>query len=124
MFGDIAAWFYKALAGIRIGAPGFEHIVIAPNPVEDLTFAKATVDTVRGPVSSDWKIENGTFKLDVSIPANTTATVILPAERGATITESGKPITEAAGVTPKQWDEAGAVLEVGSGNYSFSVTKS
>jgi len=123
MFGDIAAWFYKALAGIRIGAPGFEHIVIAPNPVEDLTFAKATVDTVRGPVSSDWKIENGTFKLDVSIPANTTATVILPAERGATITESGKPITEAAGVTPKQWDEAGAVLEVGSGNYSFSVTK-
>ena len=53
MFGDIAPWMSHALAGIKIGAPGFKPVIIEPYPVEDLTFAKATVDPLRGPITSD-----------------------------------------------------------------------
>lgn len=121
MFGDIAAWMYKALAGIRIGAPGFRHVIIEPHPVGDLTFAKATIDTLRGPITSDWKLNGRTLQLDVSIPANTTATVILPAPDGSQINESGKPLAEAQGVQTKGRDHGRAELEIGSGTYTFTV---
>ena len=80
MFGDISAWFYKALAGINLdpAAPGFKHIIIKPHLVGDLTSAKASYDSVRGRIVSDWKIKDGRFDLTVTIPANTTATVYVP----------------------------------------------
>ena len=80
MFGDISAWFYKALAGINPdpAAPGFKHIIIKPNVVGNLTSAEATYDSVRGRIVSDWKIKQGRFNLTVTIPANTTATIYLP----------------------------------------------
>ena len=56
----------------------------------------------------------GPFTLKVTIPANTTARVYLPAPSGATLTEGGRPVTSKP--------EAGQqVVEVGSGSYEFQV---
>ena len=57
--------------------PGYEHVLIAPEP-GGLAWARATYHSVSGPISSGWRQEDGTFQLDVEIPANVTATVVLP----------------------------------------------
>lgn len=80
MFGSVVAWFYNTLAGIRFdeAAPGMKHLVIAPQPVGDLTYCRGSYQSLYGLVRSDWRINQGQFELTVEIPVNTTATVILP----------------------------------------------
>jgi alpha-L-rhamnosidase len=77
---SIGAWFTEGVAGIRSdgATPGFKRFVIKPAVVGDLTFAKAKYRTIHGEIVSDWRIENGTFKLTVVVPPGTTATVFVP----------------------------------------------
>ncbi|ULT28832.1 hypothetical protein KUH03_09060 [Sphingobacterium sp. E70] len=71
---------YRTIAGINSVAdnPGYKAVVIAPKPNGKITSASAEVETVYGTVKSAWKLENGLLKLEVSIPANSKAKVILP----------------------------------------------
>ena len=84
MFGDINAWFFQALAGIRHDPeePGFRSIIIAPQFVGDLTSVKAEVETLQGTIRSAWRdISYGRgeyFELELTIPANSRATVKVP----------------------------------------------
>lgn len=81
MFGSVVAWFYRSLAGIRpdVDRPGMKHFFIAPSPVEELEYCKASYATLYGKVVSEWKKdEDGNLHLYVEIPVNTSATVILP----------------------------------------------
>ncbi len=79
-YGAIGDWMYKNIAGINPVAdqPGYQEILIAPKPGGKLTSASAELETVYGTVKSSWTIIDGTFKLDVSVPANASATIILP----------------------------------------------
>ncbi|UKT64466.1 glycoside hydrolase family 78 protein [Pedobacter mucosus] len=79
-YGAIGDWMYKNIAGINPvdASPGFKKILISPKPGGKLTSASGELETVYGKVRSSWTIANGVFKLDVTIPANTKATVILP----------------------------------------------
>jgi alpha-L-rhamnosidase len=123
MFGDISAWFYKALAGINVDptAPAFKHFVIKPNIVGDLTSAKASCDSVRGGIVSDWVVEKGRFKLTVKVPANTTATVWVPTTDPSAVVEGGWPAMKAEGVRDFRIEAGRAVFEVGSGTYHFTA---
>ena len=80
---------------------------------------KASHQSPYGAIASSWKREGGAFTLDVTIPANTTATVWLPARDAAAVTESGHPAAEAKGVRFVRAESGAAVYEVGSGTYSF-----
>jgi alpha-L-rhamnosidase len=125
MFGDISAWFYKALAGINLdpAAPAFKHIIIKPNVVGGLTSAEASYDSVRGRIVSDWKVAKGRLDLKVTIPVNTTATVYVPVIDAAAIKEGGKPVAEAAGVKSLRVEDGCALFEVGSGTYHFTAPR-
>ena len=92
MLGHIMDWFYTSLAGIQQNnkATGFKIIDIKPQPVGDIKFARATYQSVYGEIVSDWKINSGVFELNVTIPANTTATVYLPGRNKGIKTGSGK----------------------------------
>jgi alpha-L-rhamnosidase len=78
--GNLDAWFYQTLAGIRPAAPGFKEILIKPTVLGDLTWVKGWFDSPYGRIESDWRIVDGRLTLDVVIPANTTATIIVPAK--------------------------------------------
>lgn len=82
-FGDYCAWFYKTLAGIRPDeqAPGFKHFFIQPSFVSALTFAGADYQCRYGKIVSRWKRRGDEIILTVEVPANTTATVILPSSK-------------------------------------------
>jgi len=122
MFGSVSAWFFETLAGIRpdSGAAGFDRILIKPAPVGDLKWARARYDSVRGRIESEWRLKRNTFSLDVTLPANTTATVYVPARREGDVTESGKLATEAEGVRFLRMEDGAAVYQVGSGRYRFA----
>ncbi len=79
---SIGAWFTEGLAGIRSDgkSPGFQHFIVKPAVVGDLTFVKAKYRSIHGDIVSDWRIENGTFQLSVTVPPGTTATVFVPGD--------------------------------------------
>lgn len=78
-FGSVMSWVYRRAAGIDTDAsgPGFQHLSIQPHFDVSLPQLHVEYDSVYGTVTSDWNATLGTFT--VSIPANTTATVLLPA---------------------------------------------
>ncbi|WP_448698753.1 family 78 glycoside hydrolase catalytic domain [Mucilaginibacter sp. AW1-3] len=124
MLGHIMEWFYEGLAGIRLpdGAVAYKQIVIRPEPVGDVTSAKANYHSVYGNISSEWKKTAGSFDLSVTIPANTTASVYLPATAASKITEGGKALSGNNKLL--RIENGWAVIKVGSGNYNFSVSAS
>ena len=87
MFGSITEYFYKFLAGIQSPMEGntekgYQNIHIEPYVPKELKYVNATVETVAGTVVSNWKQEPDSFAHQVSIPANTTATLAIPLFRG------------------------------------------
>ncbi len=77
-FGAVYQWMVENIGGIHSDGPGYKHLVIAPAPDGKMTSAKTSYDSIHGLISTDWKLEKGKFKLDVTIPPNTTAQVIFP----------------------------------------------
>jgi alpha-L-rhamnosidase len=114
MLGQIQEWFYHDLAGIRSGGNGFKKIIIAPQPAGNLTWAKASYDSIRGKIVSDWIRTGDGFTLNVTIPANTTATIFVPTKPGAHVTAN----SPAAKLLFNEGNRA--VFETGAGNYEFS----
>jgi alpha-L-rhamnosidase len=124
MFGDISAWFYQYLAGIQpdIGRPGFQHAVIRPMPPADLQWVRAHTETPYGTIRSSWKREgDGTLNLEITIPANATATLHIPAKDPAQVTEGGKPAPESQGLKPLGTRDGCAVFEAAAGSYRFQT---
>jgi hypothetical protein len=119
MLGHIEEWFYGGLLGIRPGTQGFQQIIIRPQPVGDLTWAKGHYDSIYGRISSGWNRSGNKLGMDITLPANTTATVFVPARDSVDVTESGQPADKAQGVKLLRMDGRAAVYAVGSGVYHF-----
>ena len=125
MLGHIIEWFYHDLAGLGSdpAGPGFKKIIIRPQPVGDITWARASYDSIRGKIISDWKIADGALTLHATIPPNSTATVFVPAKSAGEVTEHGLPIERSPGVKFLRQEAARAVFEVGSGQYEFRAPR-
>ena len=77
-FSLISDWFYKGLAGIRPGSPGYADLIIRPALPMELDHASGWVETPRGDARSAWRREGGRAVLDVVVPGATRAEVWLP----------------------------------------------
>jgi len=57
----VGSWFYKAIAGINLEeqGTGFSHVAICPNIVGDLTYARSSVNTLRGTIKTSWERKGG-----------------------------------------------------------------
>jgi alpha-L-rhamnosidase len=117
MFGSVDEWFYRSLIGINPAAPGFEKIIIKPQPAGDLTWVKGSYTSVRGKIISEWQQQANTFSLRVSIPPNCAAEIWIPSEPNSEITENGRKWSDLT------YQGQYAVIKIGSGNYSFKSTR-
>jgi len=117
--GAVGEYLFGMVGGIQSNAPGYKRIRIQPVIREGLTWAKTSYDSICGKISTDWKLDGSKLTLDVTIPANTTATVFVPAKNASAVTESGKPVTKADGVKFLHMENGAAVYAVGSGTYRF-----
>ncbi len=121
--GAVGEWLYRYIAGISADAdgPGFRRIVIKPYVGGGLTEARAAYDSLAGPIASAWRVEDGTLHLSVTIPANTQATVYVPAAGPDAVSEGGRPVAEADGIRVRGYEAGRLVLAAGSGSYAFSA---
>ncbi len=117
-YGSVAEWLYQYAAGIQYDEanPGYKHFTIAPHPSNQLPEFKAEYESIYGRIVSDWVMDGETFTLNVTIPANTSATVKVPAAEGASLTLNG------AAATGYTTEGTCAVFEMESGSYTFVST--
>jgi alpha-L-rhamnosidase len=121
--GAVAEWMYRVILGLNNDDehPGYEQFVIRPVPGGGLTWAKGSYRSIRGTIESGWRADGATFTEDVTIPANTSATVYVPAKDVERITESGVTARQAPGVQFVRMDGDAAVFTVQSGKFRFVV---
>ena len=121
-YGAVGEWMYRTLAGVSAAEPGYRKALIAPTPGNGITSADFTHQTPYGEIESKWtKRDDDKFKLTVKVPANTTATVRIPALSVGLVTESGRPLASADHVSGIV-DEGNTVsVQVASGTYQFLV---
>jgi alpha-L-rhamnosidase len=96
-FGAVADWLHRTVAGIAPAAPGYRRLRFEPRPGPGVTTAAAPHETPYGTAAVGWTLSDGTaFDLDVTVPPNTTASVVLP--------------------------DGSVPVEVGSGRHTFTTT--
>ncbi len=122
-YGAIGDWMYRVVCGIDTydENPGYKHIMIKPHVGGNLTFASADLQTYYGKVSSKWKAIDGRLTVSVEIPANTTATVFLPASLNSEILENEKALSTLKEIQVLGKEHGFVMLLVGSGKYNFSI---
>jgi hypothetical protein len=117
MFAGINASLYTQLAGITPASPGYAAIAIAPPVPAGLEHVSASIDTVRGTVTSAWTNQTCTFDLSVAVPVNAVATVSVPVPRQ----DSKVDVTPGAVALPG--DATTRRYSVGSGSWRFTVDR-
>jgi len=121
-FGAVYQWMVENIGGIRSAAPSYKELLIAPQLDDKLASAAVAYRGIRGLIATDWQRKGGKLFFNVTIPANTTAQVVLPAKSVAAVTESGHPLAQAPGVQVLRLEGPNVVLSVGSGHYAFAMT--
>ena len=113
----------EALLGVALQSPQGEDDTTAleVRPPAILSEAAGLVPTTAGPVSAAWRRSGGTVTLSLDVPANASATVVLPGSSAERVLENGTPVTRAAGVTVVGQAGGLITLAVGSGSYRFVV---
>ena len=119
MFGEVSAWFYKALGGIFPDEkqPGFKHVILRPHFVKQLDHFAAVHNSVYGAIRSSWKRENGKVTYEVVIPANSTATLQVEAER---VTIDGKDVAKNNWLKTKQEGKKYSI-DIPAGSWVFVI---
>jgi len=117
----VSEWLWRNVAGLNPDeqGPGYRSFTIHPRPTSEVSWCQASYDSPRGRILIHWKAKDDKFELKTTIPANTTATVVVPASDPGTVTESGKPAAQAAGITFLRTEPGAVAYQVGSGVYEF-----
>ncbi|HET6569364.1 MAG TPA: alpha-L-rhamnosidase C-terminal domain-containing protein, partial [Rhodothermales bacterium] len=121
-YGAIGDWMYRVVGGLDTdpNEPGYKHVLIQPEPGGGLTYARADLHTMYGEAGSGWKFDGGRLVVNAAVPPNAHGTVRLPGATLAQVTESGKALSEAPGVTASRQDGPDVIVEIGSGQYAFA----
>jgi alpha-L-rhamnosidase len=121
-YGAIGEWMYKRIGGIDVDPqnPGFKHFFVKPVIGEGLDYAQVTFDSMYGRIKSGWKKNDSKIELNLTIPANTKATVILPKTDDLTV--NGESVK---GLTGVNWNDSKDQVEItlGSGDYRFEYSR-
>jgi alpha-L-rhamnosidase len=121
---------YRGLAGIVRTSPGYRTITIAPQVVAGLESARASIQTVRGTVSSSWQRDVQSIVLEVTIPVNSRAKIKVPKLELAQVTiakgdeivwQNGAFVGGVHGIVDGSENAGDVTFEVGSGSYRFDL---
>lgn len=122
--GGLGTWVFKGLGGIEQTEAAYKEITFRAGIESGLGFVNSEIDTIIGKAVSNWTNSNGQFTWNISVPANSTAKIIIPFEQVTTITESGADIFEknTSGLIYSGTENGMYVYTAGSGDYSFNVS--
>ncbi len=76
--GAVADWMHRVLAGLAPLEPGYRTVLVAPQPIADLTWASTRHTSAYGDIVVRWERTDGRLDVDVTVPPNSEAVVRLP----------------------------------------------
>ena len=119
-YGAVGEWMNRTMAGVAALEPGYRKVLVAPQAGAGVDWVEYSLDTPYGTVASSWRADaSGAMKLDVTVPANTTAEIRIPTSSRWAVTEGGTPAESVRGIEFSSFADGVAVFTVGSGEYSF-----
>jgi len=120
-FGAVGQWLIAYSLGIERDEPGFKRFILQPepDPTGKMEWAEGYYDSMYGRIKSSWKLNNGTLNYKATVPANTSATLFLPASSAENVTESNGPAGESTGVSFLKFEDGKALYKLESGSYVF-----
>ena len=121
-YGAIGQFMYERIAGIKPVKPGYKEILISPVPGGPLTSARASYKSPYGEISSAWKVENGVFELKATVPPNTTAKIVIPADTDEDLLLDGQTFSGNNNVKLLKKGENAFELKVQPGTWTFLAT--
>ncbi|HYG39035.1 MAG TPA: family 78 glycoside hydrolase catalytic domain [Cytophagales bacterium] len=123
MFGEIGAWLYKGLGGIKpdLAKPGFKNILLEPHFVSGLNHFEASFANPYGTVVSSWKRSRNRVYYKVIVPPNTTASLRLKPGKGDKIYEGGKLLNKSSEHISFSNVAGEILLQIASGTYQFEI---
>ncbi|MBE6205827.1 MAG: alpha-L-rhamnosidase [Rikenellaceae bacterium] len=119
--GAIGDWLYREAVGLKETSAGYKSFMVQPKMGGGFSHMAASTVTPYGKASADWRFEGGRFKLDVTVPVNTTAEVYVPSHAAEIVKLDGVKVEEHSAVKVLGNDGSYTHLQVGSGEYSFRV---
>ncbi|MFS1702450.1 family 78 glycoside hydrolase catalytic domain [Alteromonas sp. AMM-1] len=124
-FGAVGQWLMQNSGGIQRGEPGFKSFKLAPeiDPTGSITWVDASYESLYGTIVSQWKQEDGTLEYKATVPANTEATLILPATSVSNITENGVALENVSGLRIVEATGQQVIMTLGSGQYNFAIKR-
>lgn len=118
-YGAIEEWMIAYTLGIQRDEeqPAYKHIILQPRIGGTFSFIRGHYDSAYGRIESGWQIQKKGYIYEATIPANTTATLYLPAKSEKSVRmEKGQE-----GITPVGLKDGKAVYRLGSGSYRIYV---
>ncbi len=122
-YGAIGDWMYRVSAGLETASPGYKKLLIQPHPTKRLEFSKASLETPYGKAASGWERKGQTISVNVKIPVNTTATIILPVSFASKVMANGKSLAENKEFSGLIEANKKLIFIAGSGDYIFEYTE-
>jgi hypothetical protein len=125
MLGHLMEWFYTGLGGINQDdcSSGYKDIVIKPEIKVDIHSASTSYQSPYGQIKCEWKKQKNGNIINIDIPVNSSAKVILPAGIKASVTVESIPIENHPEVHVLKREEGQLVCSIGSGKYSFKINE-
>jgi alpha-L-rhamnosidase len=115
-YGAVVEWLFDTVAGIDHGVHGFRHFILRPQPGGHLDHAAAEFHSPYGRIRSAWRRQGKGFAWETTIPANTCATVYIPARKQGSVTLNGKKLKDQEHA---ELDGNGGIL-LKAGEYAFT----
>ncbi|MGF7232886.1 alpha-L-rhamnosidase C-terminal domain-containing protein, partial [Arachidicoccus sp.] len=111
MFGQIGAWLFKVIGGIKVDEqhPGFKNILLEPHFIDSLSYFSSEHTSPYGKIISSWQRKGGAIYYDVTVPANSTATINFSVKKGQSLFLNKIAIKNEQG------------YPIASGKYSFKI---
>ncbi|MCP4312929.1 MAG: family 78 glycoside hydrolase catalytic domain [Bacteroidetes bacterium] len=122
-FGSVTEWMFINGLGIDTEGPGFKRITIKPSVSAEMEFMKGSYQSINGTIASAWELKGKKLGLRVEIPVNTTARIHIPTSKSSSVKENSKPVSKVPGIKIVETNDHETILEVGSGQYEFSVVR-
>lgn len=118
-FGSVAEWMFSDGLGIDTEEDGYRKIRIAPAISNEIGSMEGSYKSINGTIASQWNLQGKNLKMQFAVPPNTTAKIYIPSA-ASTIKEDGKKINAISDIKIFSSSDKETVLEVGSGNYTFT----
>ncbi len=123
MLGHLMEWFYSGLGGIgqTEKSVGFKEILIKPEMVGGISFANTSFNSPYGTIKCDWEKQKNMTFVNIEIPANTSAQVILPITSNSSVFEGNAGLENRTDIQVLNKCAVRLACKVGSGKYSFRI---